>query len=114
LRDVVRLLWSDPTRGVYQQLPKQTELVFSSGLRYSVPMKAMTSIAAAALALLSAQSSIAQPCPCDCNGDRTVRVDELTTAVNITLERLAMASCPPADTDGDANVEINELIAGVG
>jgi hypothetical protein len=77
-------------------------------------MRAMRSTLVAALVLLLASSSLAQPCPCDCNGDRAVRVNELTTGVNINLERLGMERCPAADADGSSSVEVNDLIAGVG
>lgn len=74
----------------------------------------MKSTALALAILLLSAAAPAQPCPCDCNGDRTVRVHELTTAVGISLARLAMESCPAADADGSASVGVNDLVAGVG
>jgi hypothetical protein len=77
-------------------------------------MRGMKPMLAALFVLLLAPLSLAQPCPCDCNGDSVVRVNELTTGVNIGLERLDMDSCPAADADGSDSVEVSELVAGVG
>ncbi len=74
----------------------------------------MRNFAAAAIVLLVASSAVAQPCPCDCDADRTVRVSELMTGVNISFDRLGMERCPPADVDGDGAVAVNDLVAGVG
>jgi len=68
----------------------------------------------ATLLVLFATPGLAQPCPCDCNTDRTVRVSELMTGVNINFERLGMDRCATADYDGDGHVEVNDLVSGVG
>ena len=56
---------------------------------------------------------MAQSCPADCDGDHTVVVTELVTAVSIALGSAPLSSCPAADTDGDQNVRIPELVAAV-
>ena len=71
-------------------------------------------ILAAALFLFFAPSALAGLCPCDCDGDQSVRVHELLTGVNISFDRLEMSHCPPADADGNGSVGINDLVAGVG
>lgn len=53
-------------------------------------------------------------CPCDCNRDGTVAINEVITAVNIGQETLALSACPAADTNGNGAVAINEIILGVG
>ncbi len=53
------------------------------------------------------------PCPSDCDGDRTVAVSELVSAVRITLGEATIAMCPAADPDGDMTVAVNELVSGV-
>jgi hypothetical protein len=52
-------------------------------------------------------------CAADCDGDSTVRIDELVRAVNIALGGLPLAQCAAADSDGDGRVAINELILAV-
>jgi hypothetical protein len=71
-------------------------------------------ILAAAIVLAVTTPALAQPCPCDCNSDRAVRVSELMTGVNITFDRLGMDRCPPADVDGNGDVAVSDLVAGVG
>ena len=53
------------------------------------------------------------PCAGDCNGDRSVAINELITGVNIALGSAQVSSCPSFDVSGDGNVAINELIAAV-
>ncbi len=53
------------------------------------------------------------PCPADCNGDRVVLVNEIVTAILISLDSRAIDACPAADRDGDGVVRINELVAAV-
>jgi hypothetical protein len=52
-------------------------------------------------------------CAADCDGDGQVTVNELVSAVNISLGATPLSQCVPADADGDGGVAINELIAGV-
>ncbi len=62
----------------------------------------------------TATATSAQPiCPGDCNGDGIVNVNELITAVNISLGTRPVESCLAADRDGSGHVAINELIAAV-
>jgi hypothetical protein len=52
-------------------------------------------------------------CAGDCNGDGTVTVNELITAVNIALGNAPVSTCPAVDTNGDGTVTVNELIQAV-
>lgn len=67
--------------------------------------------------LLIPAAAAAQPCAelCagDCDGDGTVAVDELVTAVRIALEQSALTACGAGDRNGDGHVTIDELLAGV-
>lgn len=54
-----------------------------------------------------------EPCPGDCDGDGTVTVSELITAVNIALGTALLSACDAADVDGDGRVTVAELIAAV-
>lgn len=54
------------------------------------------------------------PCVGDCDGDATVRVNELVTGVRIALGELAADACAIFDGDGDGTVSIAELIGAVG
>ena len=65
----------------------------------------------AALLLLPARQSLA--CVGDCNDDRTVTIDELIRAVQITLGGLPLAQCDAVDNNRDGQVTINELVRGV-
>ena len=56
----------------------------------------------------------AAPCAGDCDGDGTVRVNELVTGVRIALEEVAVDTCAVFDTDGDGAVSIAEIIGAVG
>jgi cytochrome c peroxidase len=49
-------------------------------------------------------------CPGDCGLDGTVAVNELVTAVGISLGSNSLAVCVPADTSGDGAVTVDELI----
>lgn len=53
------------------------------------------------------------PCLGDCNGDGTVRVDELVTGVNLALGTLSRDRCPAFDGNADTNVTVDELITAV-
>ncbi len=54
-------------------------------------------------------SGIAQ-CPGDCNGDGRIGIDELVTAVRISLHEIELSVCPSVDADSDGGVAIHELI----
>ncbi len=49
----------------------------------------------------------------DCNGDGTVTVNELVTAVRVSLGEGALATCPASDRNGDGAISIDELVAAV-
>src|SRR5579862_3564310 len=72
--------------------------------------------AAAALLLAAPDAAPARSaeCPGDCNGDGTVTISELISAVNIALGTVGGDVCPNADRDGDGSVSINELVTAVG
>jgi Phosphoinositide phospholipase C, Ca2+-dependent len=52
-------------------------------------------------------------CESDCNGDRTVTVDELIRSVSIALGSEPISSCPAADTTGDLQVMIVDVVSGL-
>ena len=52
-------------------------------------------------------------CAGDCNGNQTVDISELVTAVGIALGNAPVSTCAVADRDGDGTVAINEIIAAV-
>ena len=52
----------------------------------------------------------ASACPGDCDGDGTVRINELIAAVGIALGQAPAAGCAAIDRDGDGQVTIAELI----
>jgi hypothetical protein len=49
----------------------------------------------------------------DCNGDQTVTVDEIVTAVNIALESETMGSCRAIDRDDSGTATVDELVTAV-
>lgn len=53
------------------------------------------------------------PCVGDCDGDGTVTVDEIVTAVNIALGSRSIDDCPAADANGDNEVTVDEIIRAV-
>lgn len=53
------------------------------------------------------------PCPGDCDGDHTVRIDELVRGVRIALGEQPTEACAAFDRDRDGAVAIDELIAAV-
>ena len=53
------------------------------------------------------------PCAGDCNGDATVSVDELLTAMRSALGALSPSACDGLDTDGNDAITIDELITAV-
>ena len=52
-------------------------------------------------------------CVGDCNGDDAVRINELITAVNISLGNVDLSVCEAADANQNGLVAINELILAV-
>lgn len=53
------------------------------------------------------------PCVGDCDGSRTVAVNELILGVNIALGKSPLSQCPSFDRNGDGDLAIEELILGV-
>ncbi len=53
------------------------------------------------------------PCVGDCDGDGSVRVNELIVGVNINLQLRTVGDCPVFDVDGNGGVQVNELIQAV-
>lgn len=49
-------------------------------------------------------------CTGDCNGDRTVSIEELITGVNIALGALPLSQCRAFDANGDGQITIDELV----
>jgi hypothetical protein len=49
-------------------------------------------------------------CPGDCGLDGTIAVNELVTAVGVSLGSNSLAVCVPADASGDGAVTVDELI----
>ena len=71
-------------------------------------------VALALLVPLRAHAQVAPlPCVGDCNGDRTVTVDELLLGVQIDLGGAPVTACPAFDPNADRTVSLNELITGV-
>jgi hypothetical protein len=52
-------------------------------------------------------------CAGDCDGDGSVAVNELISAVNIALGNAPVSGCTAVDTSGDGDVAVNELIQAV-
>ena len=70
-------------------------------------------LASATLYLLPTAPLAAQECAGDCNGDGAVSVDELVTAVQISLANASLEDCPSLDTRGDGIVSIDEIVTAV-
>jgi hypothetical protein len=68
--------------------------------------------------LFGQRFSLTDPAPCegDCNGDGVVKVNELVTAVNVSLDPLSTGTvrCLSADTDLNGELSIAELVGAVG
>jgi pseudomonalisin len=56
------------------------------------------------------QAFASHACRGDCNGDGTVTVDELVTAINIVLGTTPVTQCMSLDTNGDGVVTVAEAI----
>src|SRR5215472_6464806 len=64
-------------------------------------------------AWLVARAPVAQACPCDCNGDGVVTVNELIQGVDILLGSVAFSQCVAADPTGSGRVTVSDLVAAV-
>ena len=62
---------------------------------------------------LGARPGLVLACAGDCDGDGTVTVNELVTAVTIALGTAALSTCTAVDANGDGTVIIDELVAAV-
>lgn len=65
------------------------------------------------VALASTLASAQPDCVGDCNGDCAVRINELITAVGISLGSNPLSACEAADANGNGAIAINELIQAV-
>ncbi len=63
--------------------------------------------------IVLAQEARGGVCPCDCDHNRLVTVDEVIAGVNIALDRSRIEACPAADFDGNGRVRVGELVSGV-
>ena len=52
-------------------------------------------------------------CGGDCDGDGSVRIDELVRAINIALDQTSLDNCTAIDADSDGRASINELVLAV-
>ncbi len=52
-------------------------------------------------------------CVGDCNGNGSVSISELVTAVNIALGRAIVDACLAIDVNGDGEVRVSEIIRGI-
>jgi hypothetical protein len=68
---------------------------------------------AATASIWCAPSTASGVCTGDCDGNGTVTIEELITAVNIALGLLPLSACPAADGGGDGQVTIDDLISAV-
>ena len=71
-------------------------------------------MAIATLLVWSGRASALVVCETDCDGDRTVTVDELVRSVGIALGEDLLTSCPAADPTGDGQVMIDDIVTGLG
>ncbi len=53
------------------------------------------------------------PCVGDCNGDKSVTVNELIVMVNIALGTQDISACQAGDANHDGQISVNEIILGV-
>ncbi len=70
-------------------------------------------VAATCLAAVAAPAA-AQLCVGDCDGNGTVSIGELQTAVRISLDLDELVECSAIDVDSDRHAEVNELITAIG
>jgi hypothetical protein len=64
-------------------------------------------------AIVTAAPAAAQICAGDCNGDRSVGVDEIVLGVRIALGDAPIGDCAAMDGDRDGAVSVNELVAAI-
>lgn len=64
-------------------------------------------------AMLVPGAAAAQTCEGDCNGDRSVTVDEIILGVGIVLGDASIRDCQAMDGDSDGAVTVNELLTAV-
>ena len=53
-------------------------------------------------------------CPGDCNLDGKVDVNELISAIGVSLDSSSLALCVTSDVNGDGAVTIDELLRAIG
>jgi hypothetical protein len=83
-------------------------------LRFALRRMRMLAVLVGALCLaLIGTSAKAQQCAGDCDGDKSVAINELITCVNIALGSADLGTCSSCDPNGDNMVGINELILAV-
>jgi hypothetical protein len=70
-------------------------------------------LAAEALADLGWGPIIFPGCQGDCDESGAVSIDELISAVRVSLGQIPVASCPAADPDDNGAVAVNELVGAV-
>jgi hypothetical protein len=60
-------------------------------------------------------SATATPPPCsgDCDGGKTVTVDEILTLVNIALGNAQVTACTAGDANHDGAITVDEILAAV-
>lgn len=78
-------------------------------------MRKLQWVPAAALVLASWwwQATAHAVCAGDCDGDRTVTVDEIVTMVNIALGSRPVADCLAGDRSGDGEITVDEIVTAV-
>jgi len=81
--------------------------------RWMTRLRLPLCLATAILSLLSRVGAELPPCTGDCNGDRTVAVNELVRGVGIALGGAPVGDCPDLDESGDGRIRINELVTAV-
>ncbi len=70
-------------------------------------------VAAGAAVAIGGGVARGQECAGDCEGSRSVTIDELVSCVGIALGTDAIGTCDACDVDGSTSVSIAELIAAV-
>jgi hypothetical protein len=63
--------------------------------------------------LIPGGAASGQECVGDCEGSKSVSIDELVRCVNIALGSAALGQCDACDVGGDTRVSIDELVAAV-
>jgi cysteine-rich repeat protein len=73
----------------------------------------MRLLALALLALVAVHANPTVACNGDCDGNGTVRIEELILAVQITLDGSGVDRCPAADLDANGAITVSEIVAAV-